>query len=55
MHLPAAAISAYIATLVIAVSAAIVHPWFDVEAHFVKAVTGLSTAVASITAEVPAR
>ena len=49
MHLPAVAISAYIATLIIAVAAAIVHPWFDVEAHFVKAVTGLSTAVAAMT------
>lgn len=55
MRPPALAVSAYIATLVIAVVAAIVHPWFDVEAHFVRAVTGLSTAVAGLTASSPAR
>jgi hypothetical protein len=55
MRPPALAISAYIATLLIAVSAAIVHPWFGVEAHFVRAVTGLSTAMAGMTGNMATR
>lgn len=47
MRLPTA-ISAYVATLLIAVVAALVHPWYGAEAHFVKAVTGLSTALATM-------
>lgn len=50
MHLPAPAIVGYLATLVIAVSAAAVHPWFDVEAHFVRAVASMNTAVSAMTA-----
>jgi hypothetical protein len=48
MHLPAPAIVGYLATLVIAVAAAALHPWFDVEAHFVRAVSGLNNAVATM-------
>jgi hypothetical protein len=48
MHLPAPAIVGYLATLVIAVSAAAAHPWFDVEAHFVRAVAGMNTAVSAL-------
>lgn len=48
MHLPARAVVGYVATLLIALSAAAVHPWFDVEAHFVRAVSGLGAAVASM-------
>lgn len=50
MHIPAPAIVGYLATLVIAVSAAAIHPWFDVEAHFVRAVAGMNTAVSAMTA-----
>lgn len=49
MHLPARAVVGYVATLLIALSAAAVHPWFDVEAHFVRAVSSLGTAVTSLT------
>ena len=49
MHLPALSVVGYLATLVIAVAAAAVHPWLDVEAHFVRAVSSLSTAVATLT------
>lgn len=48
MHMPAPAIVGYLATLAAAVSAAAVHPWFDVEAHFVRAVAGLNTAVSAM-------
>lgn len=54
MHLPALSVVGYLATLVIAVAAAAVHPWLDVEAHFVRAVSGLSTAVATLTSTTPA-
>ncbi|MDR7093381.1 hypothetical protein [Hydrogenophaga laconesensis] len=49
MHLSALSVVGYLATLVIAVAAAAVHPWLDVEAHFVRAVSSLSTAVATLT------
>lgn len=48
MRPTAAAIAAYVATLLIAVAAAIAHPWSGVEAHFVKAVAGLSSSVADL-------
>ncbi len=50
MHMPAPAIVGYLATLAIAVSAAAIHPWFDVEAHFVRAVAGMNIAVSAMTA-----
>ena len=53
MHLPALSIVGYVATLVVAVAAAAVHPWLDVEAHFVRAVSSLSTAVATLTSTLP--
>ena len=49
MHLPALSIVGYLATLVVAVAAAAVHPWLDVESQFVRAVSGLTTAVATLT------
>ncbi|WP_157085101.1 hypothetical protein [Hydrogenophaga palleronii] len=49
MRLPAPAIVGYTATLVIAVAAAAMHPWFDVEAHFVRALSGLNSAVSALT------
>lgn len=52
MHLPVLSVVGYVATLVIAVAAAAVHPWLDVEAHFVRAVSGLSTAAATLTSNV---
>jgi hypothetical protein len=47
MQLPISAVLAYAVTLVTAVGAALVHPWFDDAAHrseqqFVKAVSELS-------------
>lgn len=48
MHLPAPAVLGYVATLVIAVAAAVMHPWFDVEAHFVRAVFGMNSAVSAV-------
>lgn len=49
MRLPAPAVIGYTATLVIAVAAAAMHPWFDVEAHFVRALSGFNAAVATMT------
>ncbi len=49
MHLPALSVVGSLSTLVIAVPAAAVHPWLDVEAQFVRAVSGLTTAVATLT------
>lgn len=48
MHLPFAAAFAYLATFMIAVASAVAHPWFDTEAHFVKAVVGMAKAAASM-------
>lgn len=47
MSLPISAIAAYAVTLAIAFVSAIAHPWFDAEAHFLKALTGLNEATAA--------
>lgn len=47
MHLPFSAIVGYVLTIVIAVAGAGAHPWFEAEAHFVKAVTGMAAAAAA--------
>jgi hypothetical protein len=55
MSLSVSAFAAYVITMVIAVAGAIVHPWFDAEAHFVKALTVLNadTAAAMTSPESP--
>lgn len=48
MSLPTSAVAAYAVTLVMALASAVVHPWFDAEAHFVSALTGMNQATAAV-------
>ena len=44
MSMPVAAFTAYAITLVMALGSAAVHPWFDAETHFVKALASMNEA-----------
>ncbi len=50
MHLPFAAVVGYVVTFVIAVAGAAAHPWFEAEAHFVRALVGLNADTAAAVA-----
>ncbi len=47
MSLPVSAFAAYAVTLVMALASAVIHPWFDAETHFVKALTSMNEATVS--------
>jgi hypothetical protein len=47
MSLPVTAFAAYAVTLVLALGSAVIHPWFDAETHFVKALTSMNEATVS--------